>query len=91
MTRPRRATAADGTTSPGSIASSDGQLRSTDSIRMNGMGQTMSIAPSEYSQGSGDERKYKDDKGKRALIVREIVTSVPLYVPRLLCADAADF
>ncbi|KAL1694765.1 hypothetical protein GGG16DRAFT_122122 [Schizophyllum commune] len=83
MTRPRRATAADGTTSPGSIASSEGQLRSTDSIRMNGMGQTMSIAPSEYSQGSGDERKYKDDKGKRALIVREIVTTERTYVKGL--------
>ncbi|TRM61474.1 hypothetical protein BD626DRAFT_405664 [Schizophyllum amplum] len=83
MTRPRRATAADGTTSPGSIASSEGQLRSTDSIRMNGLGQTMSMAPSEFSQGSGDERKYKDDRGKRAMIVREIVTTERTYVKGL--------
>jgi hypothetical protein len=49
------------------------QLRSPDvmsSLRSGTASQTVSVAASDCSQ---DERKYKDDKSKRALVVREIV------------------
>lgn len=62
---------------------SDGssQLRSTESrmgLRTMGSAQTNSVATvaSMDSNGSGEERKYKDDKGKRARILREIVEYV---------------
>ena len=61
----------------GSPTSSEltGQLRSMESIaglRNGGSTQTLSVATTD-SNGSSDERKFKDDKGKRAMIVREIV------------------
>lgn len=49
------------------------QLRSPDvmsGLRSGTASQTVSVAASDCSQ---DERKYKDDKSKRALVVREIV------------------
>lgn len=58
-----------------SRSGSFGQLRSSDSmagLRNGGSTQTMSVATTD-SSGSGEERKYKDDKSKRAMVVREIV------------------
>ena len=52
-----------------------GQLRPTETIagmRHSNPMQTLSTATSD-SNGSGEERKYKDDKAKRAMVVREIV------------------
>ncbi|KAG2146552.1 uncharacterized protein EDB93DRAFT_1227060 [Suillus bovinus] len=59
------------------------QLRSPDtmySLRSGTASQTVSVAASDSSQ---DERKYKDDKSKRALVVREIVETEKTYVKGL--------
>jgi hypothetical protein len=56
-------------------ASISGQLRSPEAmagLRSGTASQTISVATTD-SSGSSEERKYKDDKGKRALVVREIV------------------
>ncbi|GLB36339.1 putative rhoGEF domain containing protein [Lyophyllum shimeji] len=71
----------------GSAASSDstGQLRSMESIaglRSGSSAQTLSVATTD-STGSSEERKFKDDKGKRAMIVREIVVTERTYVKGL--------
>jgi hypothetical protein len=58
-----------------SSADSNSQLRSLDSLtgtRTGSSTQTNSVATTD-SSGSNDERKFKDDKGKRAMVVREIV------------------
>ena len=80
--RSRRPTIVDGqrevsTALGGSPTSSELaiQLRSMESIaglRSGSSTQTLSVATTD-SNGSSDERKFKDDKGKRAMIVREIV------------------
>ena len=52
-----------------------GQLRPTETIagmRHSNPMQTLSTATAD-SNGLGEERKYKDDKAKRAMVVREIV------------------
>ncbi|KAJ7139844.1 hypothetical protein C8R44DRAFT_765562 [Mycena epipterygia] len=62
-----------------------GQLRSMDSLsgmRGGSSTQTNSVATTD-SSGSGDERKFKDDKGKRAMVVREIVVTERTYVKGL--------
>ncbi|KAG2350574.1 hypothetical protein BDR05DRAFT_954675 [Suillus weaverae] len=59
------------------------QLRSPDvmsSLRSGTASQTVSVAASDCSQ---EERKYKDDKSKRALVVREIVETEKTYVKGL--------
>jgi hypothetical protein len=59
----------------GSSVDSAGQLRSLDGstvMRGGSSTQTNSVATTD-SSGSNDERKFKDDKGKRAMVVREIV------------------
>ncbi|KAJ6601233.1 hypothetical protein DFH09DRAFT_900867, partial [Mycena vulgaris] len=63
---------------------STGQLRSMDSLTgLRGSStQTNSVATTD-SSGSGDERKFKDDKGKRAGVVREIVVTERTYVKGL--------
>ncbi|KAJ7102206.1 hypothetical protein B0H15DRAFT_813674 [Mycena belliarum] len=63
---------------------STGQLRSMDSLTgLRGSStQTNSVATTD-SSGSGDERKFKDDKGKRAMVVREIVMTERTYVQQL--------
>ncbi|KAJ7130078.1 hypothetical protein C8R43DRAFT_670583 [Mycena crocata] len=64
---------------------STGQLRSMDSLtglRGGSSTQTNSVATTD-SSGSGDERKFKDDKGKRAMVVREIVVTERTYVKGL--------
>ncbi|KAG5639383.1 hypothetical protein H0H81_003527 [Sphagnurus paluster] len=70
----------------GSTASdSTGQLRSRESIaglRSGSSAQTLSVATTD-STGSSEERKFKDDKGKRAMIVREIVATERTYVKGL--------
>ena len=51
------------------------QLRSSDSImalRSGTSSQTLSVATTD-SSSSMDERKYKDDKGKRTKVIQEIV------------------
>lgn len=59
------------------------QLRSPDvmsGLRSGTASQTVSVAASD---GSQEERKYKDDKSKRALVVREIVQTEKTYVKGL--------
>ena len=98
--RSRRPTAADGSrvasdgtlSSPGSIAvsrsGSSDQLRSPESIthlRSLNSSQTASIATTD-SVGSayGEERKFKDDGGRRMRVVKEIVEYVELLMRRNL-------
>ncbi|EPQ60882.1 hypothetical protein GLOTRDRAFT_53441 [Gloeophyllum trabeum ATCC 11539] len=91
----RRPTLVEGgrVTSDGSIAStssmSSSQLRSPESstmLRAGSATQTLSVATTE-SGGSGqageEERKYKDNKGKRGMIVREIIETERTYVKGL--------
>ena len=88
--RPRRPTVVDNSrlnsdssvTSIVSLSSvSTSQLRSAESrsaLRSGTTTQTNSVATTDSSgSGSTEERKYKDDKGKRARIIREIVECVP--------------
>jgi hypothetical protein len=52
-----------------------GQLRSPESmagLRSGTSSKTLSVVTTD-SNGSFEERKFKDDKGKRAMVVREIV------------------
>ncbi|KAG6845969.1 hypothetical protein H0H87_011017 [Tephrocybe sp. NHM501043] len=72
----------------GSTASPDSnaQLRSIESIaglRSGGSMQTLSVATTDSNGSSSEERKFKDDKGKRAMIVREIVATERTYVKGL--------
>lgn len=93
--RPRRPTATDGSrvvsdgvhSSPSSSAASrsgsSDQLRSPESIahlRSHNSSQTASIATTD-SVGStfGEERKFKDDAGRRMRIVKEIVEYVEIF------------
>lgn len=103
--RSRRPTLAEGgrmDSSVSSIASSSpsksepSQLRSSESrnaLRSGSTTQTNSVATvaSTDSGGSGgaEERKYKDDKGKRALILREIVECVYTSFSLTNTSDAA--
>jgi hypothetical protein len=94
-TRSRRPTAVEGSRevsmalSGSTVVSSDsGQLRSTESmagLRDGSGAQTLSVATTD-SNGS-DERKFKDDKGKRAMVVREIVAYGKLSSPPGCTAD----
>ncbi|KAF9229502.1 hypothetical protein BS17DRAFT_688846 [Gyrodon lividus] len=66
-------------------SSISGQLRSPETMagsRSGTTSRTISIATTD-SSGSSEERKYKDDKGKRALVVREIVETERTYVKGL--------
>ena len=81
--RSRRPTVVD-RANPESIisraASISSQLRSPEvmaGLRSGTTSQTISVATTD-SSGSSEERKYKDDKGKRALVVREIVEYVEI-------------
>lgn len=85
--RSRRPTVVDNSRLPSdssiaSLASIGGasQLRSAESrnaLRSGNSAQTNSVATTDSSgSGGGEERKYKDDKGKRARIMREIVEYV---------------
>ena len=93
--RPRRSTAGDGSrvvsdginSSPSSVAASrsgsSDQLRSPESIahlRSLNSSQTTSIATTD-SAGStyGEERKFKDDAGRRMRVVKEIVEYVEIF------------
>ncbi|KAJ6509254.1 hypothetical protein C8R47DRAFT_14519 [Mycena vitilis] len=70
----------------GSSVDSTGQLRSVDSItgmRSGSSTQTNSVATTDSSGSGSDERKFKDDKGKRAMVVREIVVTERTYVKGL--------
>lgn len=87
-TRSRRPTMVDGQREvsmalSGSTGSSDstGQLRPNEMIaglRSGSSAQTLSIATTDSTGSSYEERKFKDDKGKRTMIVREIVACVPV-------------
>jgi hypothetical protein len=84
--RPRRPTtvadslrevsiALSGTTIAHSSGEGSNQLRPAEAIaglRSGTSSQTMSVATTD-SNGSSEERKYKDDKGKRAMIIKEIL------------------
>ncbi|KAJ7597234.1 hypothetical protein C8J56DRAFT_919557 [Mycena floridula] len=68
-----------------SSADSPSQLRPTDSIvgfRSGASNQTMSVMTTD-SGGSSEERKFKDDKGKRAMVLKEIVLTERTYVKGL--------
>ncbi|EKM83722.1 hypothetical protein AGABI1DRAFT_51126 [Agaricus bisporus var. burnettii JB137-S8] len=93
--RPRRPTTADslrevsmalsGTTIAHSSGEGSSQLRPAEMItglRSGTSSQTMSIATTD-SNGSSEERKYKDDKGKRAMIIKEILLTERTYVKGL--------
>ncbi|KAJ7492899.1 hypothetical protein FB451DRAFT_1336695 [Mycena latifolia] len=88
VSRSRRAHGGLSVSSNGSSAlssfDSTGQLRSMDSLTglRGSSAQTNSVATTD-SSGSGDERKFKDDKGKRAMVVREIVVTERTYVKGL--------
>ncbi|KII93334.1 hypothetical protein PLICRDRAFT_99859 [Plicaturopsis crispa FD-325 SS-3] len=81
-------------TSDGSNASGSGtisrsgstaQLRSAESmagLRDGNAANTYSVASTD-SNGSGEDRKFKDDKGKRAMVIREIVETERTYVKGL--------
>ncbi|KAI5119062.1 hypothetical protein M0805_001521 [Coniferiporia weirii] len=60
-------------------------LRSLDSLTGDRSGSlnTMSIATTDSSGSGGEERKCKDDRGKRVMIVREIVETERTYVKNL--------
>lgn len=63
------------TSSGGWTVDNSSHLRSAESIagmRSGSSSQTLSIATID-SNGSQEERKFKDDKGKRAMVIREIV------------------
>ncbi|KAG8737992.1 hypothetical protein FRC10_007432 [Ceratobasidium sp. 414] len=82
-------TYADGrTTSDGSFASSSGPpaLRSAPSTASLRGGQDSVVttdSSGSYGQGFSEDRKYKDDKGKRAGIVKEIIETEKSYVKGL--------
>lgn len=81
ISRSRRPTVVERATSESTIsraASISGQLRSPEAmagLRSGTTSQTISVATTD-SSGSSEERKYKDDKGKRALVIREIIEYV---------------
>ncbi|KAF8633990.1 hypothetical protein AX15_001166 [Amanita polypyramis BW_CC] len=90
--RPRRATGVDrevsvalsGTTVVASVDTA-AHLRSSESmgrIRSGTSSQTLSVATTD-SSSSMEERKFKDDKGKRAMVIREIVLTERTYVQGL--------
>lgn len=66
---------------------SSAHLRSAESrigLRSGSTLQTSSVATTDSSgSGSGEERKYKDDRSKRARIIREIVETERTYVKGL--------
>ncbi|KAH0838462.1 hypothetical protein J3R83DRAFT_6774 [Lanmaoa asiatica] len=88
ITRSRRPTVAERTNAESTIsraASISGQLRSPEAmagLRSGTTSQTISVATTD-SSGSSEERKYKDDKGKRALVIREIIETERTYVKGL--------
>ena len=81
ISRSRRPTIVERANSESTIsraASISGQLRSPEAmtgLRSGTTSQTISVATTD-SSSSSEERKYKDDKGKRALVIREIVEYV---------------
>ncbi|KAL0950949.1 hypothetical protein HGRIS_007701 [Hohenbuehelia grisea] len=86
-TRSRRPTMSDGSRDVSMISTSDasGHLRSAEAMAglRNGFSvQTLSVATTD-SASSTDERKFKDDKGKRAMIIREIAVTERTYVKGL--------
>ncbi|KAF8640452.1 hypothetical protein AX17_000116 [Amanita inopinata Kibby_2008] len=92
VTRPRRPTAVErevsvalsGTTVVAPIEPA-AHLRSSESIgriRSGTSSQTLSMVTTD-SNGSIEERKFKDDKGKRAMVIREIVLTERTYVQGL--------
>ena len=78
--------ALSGSTAAVSALDSAGQLRSVESmagLRSGSSTQTLSVATTD-SNGSSEERKFKDDKGKRAMVVREIVAYVTYLLTNLI-------
>ena len=95
-TRPRRATGVDrdvsmalsGTTVVASL-DSPAHLRSSDSIgrkRSGTSSQTLSVVTTD-SSSSVEERKFKDDKGKRAMVIREILLYVSIVQSGFRCSS----
>ncbi|KDR85180.1 hypothetical protein GALMADRAFT_330695 [Galerina marginata CBS 339.88] len=77
--------ASTNSTTIASMSDNSGHLRSSDSIaglRSGSSSQTLSVATTD-SSGSSEERKFKDDKGKRAMVIREILLTERTYVKGL--------
>ncbi|KAF9569751.1 hypothetical protein CPC08DRAFT_623368 [Agrocybe pediades] len=69
-----------------SLSDSSVHLRSSDvmaGIRSGTSSQTLSMASTTDSNASSEERKFKDDKGKRAMVIKEIVLTERTYVKGL--------
>ncbi|KIY45360.1 hypothetical protein FISHEDRAFT_49199 [Fistulina hepatica ATCC 64428] len=80
ISRSRRPTIAESPGSPSSLSMCEGHsLRDPMSVARNG--QTMSVMTTDSV--SSDDRKFKDDKAKRAMIVKEIVVTERTYVKGL--------
>lgn len=74
--------------SSGSGSDASSHLRSAESmlgLRSGTSSQTLSVATTD-SSSSMDERKYKDDKGKRSKIIQEIVTYVAPCLAIFCCS-----
>lgn len=77
--------ALSGTTIAPSTMDGPSQLRPVETIaglRSGTSSQTMSVATTD-SNGSSEERKYKDDKNKRAMVIKEILLTERTYVKGL--------
>ncbi|KAF9015349.1 hypothetical protein BDQ17DRAFT_1295109 [Cyathus striatus] len=89
--RPRRPTVVDGSREvslamSASSTDSSGQLRSSESIsalRSGSSSNTLSVATTDSNGSSSEERKFKNDKGKRAMVIKEIVLTERTYVKGL--------
>ena len=69
-------TTSDGASVLSGLSRPDSHLRSSDAIlglRSGSTTQTNSVATTDSTGSNGEERKFKDDKSKRARVVREIV------------------
>lgn len=70
------------TSSASMVSDMSGQLRpseSTAGLRSGTSSQTLSVVTTD--SGSSDERKFKDDKGKRVKVIQEIVKWVLAFLP----------
>ena len=78
-TRARRPTVGEADAAAGHL-----RLADASGARSGTSSQTLSVATTD-SSGSGEERKFKDDRSKRANLVREIVACVYLFSLRMSC------
>lgn len=87
--RSQSETSMDSLDSASTQTTSSGHMNSFESMAGNrsvSTNATMSIATTD-SGDSGEERKYKDDKGRRMMIIREIIECVPISLLRIVTTD----